>query len=110
MAISPKPGHAASRRRTLDVETLETRALPSATLPFTPSFPEQGPNDTADVAQPLGDLSFAGTIEARGNITVPADVDWFTFTLDRPAEVMLGADAAAHHDATTAGFVGLADA
>ena len=52
---------------------------------------EAEPNDTLDVAQSLGDLSGPASAEVIGTIgnspAGSADVDWYTFTVDRPASV-----------------------
>src|SRR5262249_19175985 len=83
----------------LDLETLETRSLPSVT-----SWPgllhpvaETGANDTLDRAQSLGDLTTSPRAEVVGSITngpAGADVDWYTFQLDRAASVTLTSPAA----------------
>ena len=53
------------------------------------------PNDTVDVAQKVGDLSLSPSVQVLGAIgngpAGAADVDWYEFTLDRPAQVVLTA-------------------
>lgn len=79
----------------LHIETLETRCLPSVTSwpGFLNPVPETEANDTLDQAQNLGDLSVVPRAEAIGTIGTTAsdqaDVDWYTFQLDRPASVTL---------------------
>src|SRR3989442_2358229 len=79
----------------LHVETLETRCLPSVTTwpGFLNPAPETEPNDTLDHALNLGNLSVTPRAEAVGTIgdgtAGPADVDWFSFQLDRAANVTL---------------------
>jgi hypothetical protein len=76
----------------LHVEVLEARSLLSAD-PSVLALPEAEANDTLDQAQDLGNLSFLSPSEAVGAIgngtTGAADVDWYRFTLDRPARVTL---------------------
>jgi hypothetical protein len=79
----------------LRVESLEARSL--LTAPglngLGPVQFESEPNDTVDQAQLLGDLSTqrrAGVIGTIGNSPAhAADVDWYSFTLDGPAQVSL---------------------
>ncbi|HLJ95345.1 MAG TPA: Ig-like domain-containing protein, partial [Gemmataceae bacterium] len=56
-------------------------------------MPATEPDDTLDQAQSLGDLSVAPRAEAVGTIgdgaAGPADVDWYSFQLDRAANVTL---------------------
>jgi hypothetical protein len=78
----------------LDLEALETRALPSAT-----SWPglvnpvtETEPNDTLDQSQNLGDLTVTPRAEVIGTISngsASGGVDWYSFQLDRAANVSL---------------------
>ncbi len=96
------PSHPRSRHRPLfsrrvarpRLETLEGRALPAVTSwpgLFNPVI-EAEANDTLDLGHDLGNLSVAALGEAVGTIgdaTTPADVDWYSFTLDRPAHVTL---------------------
>ena len=83
------------RVRCLRLEPLESRQLMagSPALPGTTVLLEAEPNDTLDVAQSLGDLSGAASSEVIGTIgnspAGQADVDWYEFTLDRPASVQL---------------------
>src|SRR5262249_31927617 len=77
------------------LESLEARCLPSVTgWPglLRPVLDAEN-NDTLDRSQDLGDLSLVGPGEAAGSIatgdTGAADVDWYRFTLDRPARVTL---------------------
>src|SRR6266404_2748301 len=92
----------------LHVETLETRCLPSVTTwpGFLNPVPETESNDTLDQAQNLGDLSVTPRAEAVGTIgngaTNQADVDWYSFQLDRSANVTLTTPPAeAHGQAVT---------
>src|ERR1043166_5604066 len=80
----------------LQVESLESRCLP-ALLTWPSSLEpvaEVEPNDTLDRAQDLGNLSDNGPFGVRGAIgngsAGAADVDWYRFTLVRPADVTLG--------------------
>ena len=79
----------------LNIETLETRCLPSITSwpGFLNPVPETQGTDTLDQAQNLGDLSVTPRAEAVGTIgngaAGPADVDWYSFQLDRAANVTL---------------------
>jgi hypothetical protein len=80
----------------LQVEPLESRRLLSA-VP-TPGLSLLGPNDpgdTLDHAAALGDLSVASSARVDAAIgdspAGAADVDWYAFTLDRPATVALTA-------------------
>src|SRR5437879_1942696 len=78
----------------LDIESLETRTLPSVT-----SWPgllnpvaETEPNDTLDQAQNLGNLTTTPRAEVIGTISngaVGGGVDWYSFQLDRAANVSL---------------------
>src|SRR5439155_24642698 len=78
----------------LDLEALETRTLPSVT-----SWPgllnpvaETEPNDTLDHSQGLGDLTRTPRAEVIGSISNDlsgAGVDWYSFRLDRAANVSL---------------------
>ena len=79
------------------LESLELRQL-LATSPLTASsvsLVEMEPNDTVDVAQKVGDLSESPSVQVLGTIgnspAGAADVDWYEFTLDRPAQVVLTA-------------------
>jgi hypothetical protein len=87
--------HYRRRVRRPRLEPLECRQLMagSPALPGTTVLLEPKPNDTLDVAQSLGDLSGPASSEVIGTIannsTGSADVDWYGFTLDRPASVNL---------------------
>ena len=100
----PSPSRKPRPRFRPSVELLESRTQPSATawpstlVPIT----ESEPNDTLDLAnalslpwtQPPGvaDTALAGVQGQIGTGTTPsADVDWYTFTLDRAASVQLTA-------------------
>jgi methionine-rich copper-binding protein CopC len=56
-------------------------------------------NSTVDVAQQVGDLSAVPSVQVLGTIgnssAGAAEVDWYEFTLDQPAEVVLLASARA---------------
>src|SRR6185312_8418100 len=93
------PGHRARpRRRNIlgpFAESLERRQVPALLgIPaaVTPVL-EAEPNDTVDLAQPLGDLSISPMAGAQGTIgdgpAGAADVDWYHFALDAPASVTL---------------------
>ena len=94
---SSRAPHSRCRRRVrcLRLEPLESRQLMagSPALPGTTVLLEAEPNDTLDVAQSLGDLSGAASSEVIGTIgnspAGQADVNWYGFTLDRPASVQL---------------------
>src|SRR5947209_4900270 len=81
----------ASRSPRPCVECLEQRHLPSAVL----LVPQPVPNETADQAASasLGDLTVTPVVEGQGSIgTGPdgaADIAWYQFTLDSPADVRL---------------------
>ena len=79
------------RRVQLKVEQLDSRCLPSVVGPE-PLF-EIEPNDTADVAQDLGNASLQPRIviagEAGDGIFGAADTDWYVFRLDGAARVRL---------------------
>jgi hypothetical protein len=90
-----RPGHRRRRIRQFRLEPLELRQL-MATSPLAAtsvSLVEMEPNDTLDVAQKVGDLSTVPSIQVLGRIgTSPAgaaDVDWYEFTLDQSAQVVL---------------------
>src|SRR5438105_1086676 len=81
-------------RTRLHVEPLEQRDLLAAGWPGLSQPPaEAEPNDTLDRALDLGDLSASGRGAAAGVIgdgpAAAADVDWYRFTLARPANVNL---------------------
>ncbi len=77
----------------LYIEQLEQRMLPAGWPGLTNPIVEVEPNDTLDQAQSLGDLTLSGKGQVVGTIgsgaTGAADVDWYSFTLDRPASVTL---------------------
>ncbi len=81
----------------LVAESLERRQIPA--LLYFPAgvtlITESVPNETVDVAQPLGDLSVNPAVGTRGTIgdgpAAAADVAWYHFTLGAPAEVTLSA-------------------
>jgi hypothetical protein len=79
----------------LRLEGLETRQLLAASPLTTVANPimEVEPNDTLDLAQYLGDLSGSSKAAVLGSIgkspAGAADVDWYSFTLDRAASVHL---------------------
>ena len=81
----------------LGVEPLEVRNLLTAILTTGPGvlMSEAGPNDTLDSAQDVGNLGVMPGVVVAGLIgdgpAGPADVDWYRFTLDRPASVSLSA-------------------
>ena len=99
--LKGSPGHPRTLRRRpifavrLLVESLEARSMLSASgsagVGGSPNLAE--PNSTVDQAQVLGDLSIDPQAQATGTIgngpAQAADVDWYTFTLDGPAEVNL---------------------
>jgi len=79
----------------LRLEGLETRQLLAVSplaMGATPIM-EVEPNDTLDLAQCLGDLSGSSSADVLGTIgngpAGAADVDWYSFTLDRAASVHL---------------------
>lgn len=74
------------------LESLETRCLPSVTgwPGLLQPLVETEANNTLDQAHDLGNLSLLGQGEAVGTIgteDTDADVDWYSFTLDRPAQL-----------------------
>ncbi len=79
------------------LESLELRQLlaGSPLTASTVSLVEVEPNDTVDVAQNVGDLSESPSVQVLGAIgngpAGAADVDWYEFTLDRPARVVMAA-------------------
>jgi hypothetical protein len=79
----------------LHFEELESRlALAAPVWPgLIHPIQESEPNDTLDQAQSLGSLSATGRGEVIGRIgngaAAASDVDWYSFTLDRPAHVTL---------------------
>jgi methionine-rich copper-binding protein CopC len=77
----------------LNLEVLETRMLPSVTWPgFLSPVAETEPNGTLDQAQNLGDLTTSPRAEVVGTITNNAGgggVDWYSFQLDRAADVVI---------------------
>ncbi len=85
-------------------ESLERRqvpallAIPAAVSPVL----EAEPDETVDLARPLGDLSASPMAAAHGTIgdgpAGAADVDWYHFTLDAPAVVRLVAGPSAQGD------------
>ena len=87
--------HYRRRVRCLRLEPLESRQLMtgSPALPGSTVLLELEPNDTLDVAQSLGDLSGVASSQVIGTIgnslAGSADVNWYGFTLDRPASVHL---------------------
>ena len=92
----------------LCLEALESRdllsAVPSPSLPL--RLTEVEPNDTINLAQPLGDLSTTSAVQVQGAIgnspAGAADVDWYSFTLDQPAAVTFTAlNRAGTHPAVT---------
>src|SRR5262249_2671369 len=98
----PVPSRARSRQhrrvrqfRPPGIEQLEARTVTTvATWPgLINPRPEAEPNDTLDLSlkYPLGDLSTSGRADVVGTIgnspAGAADVDWFSFTLSRAAEV-----------------------
>ncbi|HEX5273408.1 MAG TPA: hypothetical protein VFW33_23085, partial [Gemmataceae bacterium] len=74
----------------LRVEPLESRSLLSAAG-------ASHPGNTLDAAAALGDLSAVSSVQVRAAIgdspAGAAEVDWYAFTLDRPATVTLAAAA-----------------
>ncbi len=98
----PLTRHRGRRRRPagphtcLQVESLESRSLPSAAsaLPLALSGVAD-PGDTLNAAAILGDLSTSRPVVVSAAIgdsaAGAADVDWYAFTLDRPATVALSA-------------------
>ena len=95
MTLRRRPGRARPRFRTyLHLEALEQRSLPAVL-----SWPglvhpiaEIEPNNTLDHAQNLAnDLNRAGIAEVVGRIddASAANVDWYQFTLTKPARVDL---------------------
>src|SRR3954451_15028605 len=96
--LSGRRGARYHRKATrLGLEPLEVRNLLAATLMAGPIslITELGPNDTLDLAQDVGDLGRRRGVAVAGLIgdgpAGPADVDWYRFTLDRPAHVSLSA-------------------
>ncbi|MEJ7638485.1 MAG: hypothetical protein WKF75_11055, partial [Singulisphaera sp.] len=81
----------------LGVEPLEVRNLLTATLTTGAGvlMSEAGPNDTLNSAQDVGNLGVTPRVVVAGLIgdgpAGPADVDWYSFTLDRPASLSLSA-------------------
>jgi hypothetical protein len=77
----------------LSLETLETRTLPSVNWPgLLNPVAETEPNGTLDQAQDLGDLSTTTRAEVVGTISNNSGgggVDWYSFQLDRPADVRI---------------------
>src|SRR3954471_13351559 len=93
---APSPRYRPSRRAgaRLQVEQLEVRSLLSVGVgPELPGrLPEMEPNDTLDQAQELHleDATHrAVVVGTLGNGTAAADVDWYRFSLNTPAEVRL---------------------
>ena len=80
-------------RARLRIELLESRDTPSGAASV--FLDETEPNDTLDHSQSLGDLSVQYRVELSGAIgngsTGPADVDWYSFTLDQVTSVTLTA-------------------
>jgi hypothetical protein len=83
----------------LQVELLEARSLLTS-LPVAPAVQQPVPNETLDQAAfaNLGDLTLNPAGAAAGSIGTgsagAADVAWYQFSLDSPAEVRLTADGA----------------
>jgi hypothetical protein len=82
------------------VESLESRSLLSATPGLARSLTGTAdPADTLNAATALGDLSTVPSVRVDAAIgdspAGAADVDWYAFTLDRPATVTLAATGAA---------------
>ena len=77
------------------VEPLELRNLLAATLIDGPIalISEAGPNDTLNLSQDIGNVGVMPGVAVAGligdGLAGPADVDWYSFTLDRPASVAL---------------------
>lgn len=84
--------HAHARRFATrkSVECFEGRCVLSAVAP---SVLEVIPNDTLDIAEDLGVLISGEAIRQTGSIgdspAAPADVDWYSFTLEVPSRVAL---------------------
>jgi methionine-rich copper-binding protein CopC len=78
----------------LQVETLETRSLPSVTTwpGLLHPIAESASNHTLDQAQNLGDLSSTPRAEVVGSLTNSPSgggVDWYSFTLDSASSVTI---------------------
>jgi hypothetical protein len=78
----------------LELEALETRSLPSVTAwpGLLHPIAETEPNGTLDQAQNLGDLTTAPRAEVIGTVVngpAGAGVDWYSFQLDRAANVSI---------------------
>src|SRR5262249_11882692 len=84
-------GERRRRSRSLDIEVLEARTVPTGTL--SGSLVQSSDHSTLDQALNFGDLTRSGHINFSDSIghgaSTDAGVNWYSFTLDRAGLVTL---------------------
>ena len=94
-----KQGERRRRSRSLDIEVLEARTVPTGT--FLGSVLPAPDHSTLDQALNLGDLTRSGRINLSDSIgngaSTDAGVNWYSFTLDRAGLVTLATQGQSDH-------------